>query len=418
MTNIEPAGWNSSQANAVSADGSVVVGQGTTNATLAFRWTAANGSQDLKTLLTSLGVNTGTWKIQKARGVSADGSVIVGEGIDPSLQTQGWIVRLCDLPGSCAAGGSGLITVADQLVSFGSLGAVGQTASASLATNFATVTNYATQGGSSTAPGSPFSLFTSVSYDSDPTVAGTLGGTAKLNDRGLIAGVTTGADNIRTTNMYSGGSAKMNAGTFGAFIAQVPDAGWQWLLGANAIYLDGKISRGYLNGVSAVTSTGSTHGTGYGANARVGYTFTNLFQKTNVTPFVSYSYTHVSFAGYTENDGPFPAIVNSFRDIQQVSRIGADARYTFKPGTWMWGTLAWGHRLDGGKSADVSGTLIGLFPLAASGGSTTRRDWAEVTGGLRYGAWKNGAVTASLTAHLPDRGVVNYVAHLGLSQAF
>jgi hypothetical protein len=398
----------------VNGDGSVVVG--TSGGNHAFRWTAVNGMQSIQSLLIAAGVNMTGWSLWEARGVSANGSIIVGDGTNPSSFPEGWIARLCDLPGANCI--TGFVTMPDQMNSFASVGAVGQTASASLGGNFNTITNYATQGGTPTSPGSPFSVFTAFGFDSDPTVAGTLGATAKLNDRGLIAGATIGADNIRTTNMYDGGSSRMNAGIIGAFIAQVPDAGWQWLLGANAIYLDGKISRGYLNGTIPVTSTGSTHGEGYGFAGRLGYSFAGLLPRTTLTPFGSYTLTRAEFAGYTETDGPFPAAINSFHDIEQVSRVGADARYTFKPGTWTWGTLAWGHRLDRGNSPDISGTLIGLFPLSTSGGATTKRDWAEATAGVRYDAWKKGAVTASLTASIPANAPTTYAAQFGVSQAF
>lgn len=316
-----------------------------------------------------------------------------------------------------SGGSSGLITMSDQLKSFASVGEIGNTANASLSTNFATIIKQATQSGVATSPGSPYSAFASFGYDSDPTVAGTLGMTGKLNDNGLIVGITASAENIKT-NMSNNGSSRMNAGTFGAFIAQAPDAGWQWLAGFNAIYLKGKIDRGYLNGASPVTSSGQTHGTGYGLSGRVGYTFDNVWQGTSLTPFASYTLTRVDFAGYTETTGPFPAVMDAFHDIQQVSRLGADARYTFAPGRWVWGTLAWGHRLDAGKTPDVSGTLIGLFPLTAAGGTSNRRDWLEATAGVRIGAWKGGAITASLTAIVPKNVPTNYVAQIGVSQAF
>lgn len=415
-----PGGTNS-RALGINADGTILVGQSdstTVPSGEAFRWTSATGMKSIRDLLVASGVNMAGWELTGAQGVSASGNVIVGYGENPSSQTEAWIARLCDLPGTCQSGGNGLITVSDQMMSFSSLGAVGRTASASLGMNFNTVMNYAAQGGTPTSPGSPFSVFTTLGYDSDPTVAGTLGGTAKLNDRGLIGGVTVGADNIHTTDMYAGGSSRMNAGTIGAFVAQVPEGGWQWLAGVNAIYLTGKIARGYLNGASEVTSTGSTHGRGYGLAGRIGYTFADVMPHTALTPFVSYTYTHVTFAGYTETDGPFPAEMNSFHNIEQTSRVGADARYTFKPGTWIWGTLAWGHRLDAGKSPDVSGTLIGLFPLSTTGNAIDQRDWAETTAGIRFGAWKNGAVTASLTASIPAKAPTTYVTRLGISRAF
>jgi probable HAF family extracellular repeat protein len=416
-------GGNTSFANAVSSTGLVVVGRATDgaagNANRAIRWTQATGVQSIQSLLTAAGVNMTGWTLTNAAGVSADGTVITGAGVNtvPMAHNQFWIARLCDLPGTCGLGGSGLITLADQTNSFAGVGSVGQTASAALGSNFSTVIQQATQSGNATRNGSPFSVFSAMGYDSDPTFAGTLGGTAKLNDEGLIVGATVGADNIKT-NTYDAGSSRMNAGTFALFTAQVPNVGLQWLMGVNAIYLDGRISRGYLNGSSPVTSTGHTHGEGYGLAGRVGYTFENVWSDTSITPFASYTLTRVNFSGYIEADGPFPAIVDSFHDIEHISRLGADTQYKFSRESWIWGTIAWGHRLDAGNSPDVSGTLIGLVPLAATGGVTTRRDWAEVTAGVRYGPWTNGAVTASLTVNLPDRGAVNYFAHLGVSQAF
>ena len=52
------------------------------------------------------------------------------------------------------------------------------------------------------------------------------------------------------------------------------------------------------------------------------------------------------------------------------------------PGKWLWGGLAWAHRLDGGKTPDISGTLIGLFPINTAGASFAQ-DWAEASIGVR-----------------------------------
>jgi probable HAF family extracellular repeat protein len=71
MQDLGTLGGRSSVANAVSADGSVVVGwaENAEGQHRAFRWTAARGMQDLGTL-------GGDWS--EATGVSADGSVVVG----------------------------------------------------------------------------------------------------------------------------------------------------------------------------------------------------------------------------------------------------------------------------------------------------------------------------------------------------
>jgi autotransporter-associated beta strand protein/probable HAF family extracellular repeat protein len=69
--------------SAVNADGSVIVGTGTG----AVRWTAATGTQSIQNILTADGVNLSGWELDSATGVSADGTVIVGNGNQPWIAT-------------------------------------------------------------------------------------------------------------------------------------------------------------------------------------------------------------------------------------------------------------------------------------------------------------------------------------------
>ncbi len=99
-------GGPSSEAHASSANGAIVVGGAGLPAIngvseySAFRWTSAGGkTEQLSQVLQSLGVNNvtfcnqvpcpaGTWFIQFALGTSTDGSVIVGDVVDPNGNTQ------------------------------------------------------------------------------------------------------------------------------------------------------------------------------------------------------------------------------------------------------------------------------------------------------------------------------------------
>lgn len=106
-----PSGYQASEASAVSADGSVVVGTATTanGDRQAFRWTAGRG-------MTALGVLPGGMHTT-ASGVSADGSIVVGNGdtrSEPSTPFAGFrwlaergISRIAPIPGSylCSAAG-------------------------------------------------------------------------------------------------------------------------------------------------------------------------------------------------------------------------------------------------------------------------------------------------------------------------
>jgi probable HAF family extracellular repeat protein len=107
ISSLGALGGSSSEAHAVSADGSVVVGgaglpfiNGVSEFT-AFRWTAATGKMEqLSSVLQNLGVTTpfcsavpcppGTWFLQLALGISSDGSVIVGFAQDPNGHLQAY----------------------------------------------------------------------------------------------------------------------------------------------------------------------------------------------------------------------------------------------------------------------------------------------------------------------------------------
>lgn len=85
---------------AISADGNTVVGraelkQGKKSVgSRAFMWTEEIGMVFLKDRLDSLGVNTQGWVLETAIGVSADGKVILGNGINPEGEKTGFIVHL------------------------------------------------------------------------------------------------------------------------------------------------------------------------------------------------------------------------------------------------------------------------------------------------------------------------------------
>ncbi len=181
--------------------------------------------------------------------------------------------------------------------------------------------------------------------------------------------------------------------------------------------MKGDVTRGYLNGVTPTTSTGHTSGNGYGATARIGWGFAMLPQVT-VTPFASYTFAETRFGGYSETSGVFASSFDDFISTSQVSRVGGDVRYTFAPNSWVWATAAWGHRLDSGKGANITGTLVDAQFGFTSPGLSSARDWAEVGGGVRLPVWNNGAVTASVTASLTPYQTTTYVSRLGVSQTF
>jgi uncharacterized membrane protein len=99
-----PGGAFQSWAYACTADGSVIVGRASVQGTCgpfgcgsfgqAFIWDAQNGMQNLTQMLTTAGIDLTGWRLEEARGISGNGRVIVGVGVNPQGQTEGWIVDL------------------------------------------------------------------------------------------------------------------------------------------------------------------------------------------------------------------------------------------------------------------------------------------------------------------------------------
>lgn len=103
-----PGGAVFSAGYAVTPDGSVVVGRASIQGSCgpfgcgsegrAFIWTEATGMRDIQELLSAANIDLTGWRLQEARGVSADGRVVVGNGINPAGQLEAWMATLAPPP--------------------------------------------------------------------------------------------------------------------------------------------------------------------------------------------------------------------------------------------------------------------------------------------------------------------------------
>ena len=97
------AGWKFYKfAESVSADGSVIVGHGSSaSGDEAFIWDSTNGMRSLQDILINdflLGDSLTGWSLISAAGISDGGLTIAGFGSNPDGNTEAWVANLSDPP--------------------------------------------------------------------------------------------------------------------------------------------------------------------------------------------------------------------------------------------------------------------------------------------------------------------------------
>ena len=79
-----------------SADGSVIVGH--SDSGKAWIWDDTNGVRFIFDVLEADGLDLTGWTLKRATGISDDGLVVVGEGINPDGNEEAWIADLSFIP--------------------------------------------------------------------------------------------------------------------------------------------------------------------------------------------------------------------------------------------------------------------------------------------------------------------------------
>ncbi len=106
-------GVSSSAAHGVSADGSIVVGNSISDSGSeeAYVWDQTHGMRILKDMLVNdFGLDMTGWRLQVAFGVSADGLAIVGKGINPNGDNEAFVAVIPE-PATLMVLGLGLTTL-------------------------------------------------------------------------------------------------------------------------------------------------------------------------------------------------------------------------------------------------------------------------------------------------------------------
>jgi probable HAF family extracellular repeat protein len=100
---------NYSSAEDVSADGSVIVGwSSSASGNRAVVWDAGHGMRSVSDILTAQGVDLTGWMLTNATAISADGTTVVGNGINPRGQSEAWLANITAVPEPSATALTGL----------------------------------------------------------------------------------------------------------------------------------------------------------------------------------------------------------------------------------------------------------------------------------------------------------------------
>lgn len=381
MVDIGTLGGTYSLVNAISSNGKVLVGQSTPDdiRAQAFRWTQDAGIQSIEAWLADSGVTvSGSFLPTTALGVSADGSVVVGEAYDQAQgQNRPFIAR-----GLGTSGGSGLMDVLDYQQSLtraaDSLslplrdadlvlhGAHGMPLQALLPTGQSTVWVAGDAGAS------------------DRRDQDTSQGVAEIGySRGLSPDLQFKIAVGRTLShqgLHLTGSAR-HAGTY-----LVPEFIWQPAAGLYAsfsgYYNDGsvRVRRSYLNAGLIDNSAGEAGARTLAVRARLDGLNLWKWADMGLTPYLSLTHSRVRVDAYTESGGAFPASWARRSDSENVLRAGVDGTMALGGDMKLTSRLEAAHRFERGARR-ATGDVTGLFPFDVSTGGESR-SWLRVGVGI------------------------------------
>lgn len=371
-------GGATSVADGVSGDGSVIVGtaEDGVGTTRGFRWTSAGGMTSIEDWFSTSNHpwSLGATYIQSATAVSTDGTTVVGR----LSNGNGYIVRV-----GSETPNSGLITLNDLATSLSSASTVPSAV--------ATSSDLAMHG----SHGHPLSRIVAVGK-ATAWMDGDIGGAASHDDAsyntiGEIGGGYRFSRwvqaNLALGKMYAGQKTVFDGKTKQDMTYILPEAILNWpdspfWLTVSGQYADGDISalRGYLNAGNIDSSKGETDVHLYAARVRLDWRDAVKVKDVSLTPYFDHQHTETRLAAYTETTGAFPVRWNARTQSDDVSRIGFDAH---KPlNTWLTlnGTVEEVHWWQG-RGEGATGTVIGLSDFALPGEKDTQ-DWARFGLGL------------------------------------
>lgn len=392
MQELSTLGGSASWANGVSADGSVVVGGSMLAGDAdqrAFRWTQSGGMQSVADWLAAAGVAVPAgMALTDATAVNADGTVIVGYGANASSHTEAWLARVTPpggtVPGSTPSGnpvlGSGLINVNAfnaTVIEAGARSAQAGAEMPNLALFGAHHRSLLDAGLARTKDGAcAWATADAARYEATDT-------RATLAEAGLCKDINSlrlgaGVGQAWSQQGWSlGGKAEYDGQYLVAEIANAFGGGLEASLTGYYGRFDADLHRNYRNGAAVDTSVGKTDAASAAMRARLDWK--NAFQAgaLSLTPYAAYTHIRTKLDAYTETGGGFPVAYGAAKWKSNDLRVGLSGTTALSAATSLRlaGELA--HRFDDSTDG-VKGRVLGLWGFALPG-RKVKQDWVRAT---------------------------------------
>ena len=360
-----------SRANGVSGDGNVVVGYSQDgaagNADRAFRWTAETGMRSLDSLLADGGVNLGTMHLTLANATNSDGSVIVGQ----TSTNRAFLARLVTASDNPSAV-PGLMDIGNFETSLAETAAFSNAGE-----RVANLTINGAHGKPMRAWLDVDENALWLRGDAARLLGDDFSGYRGLGEIGIGHGFENGISAQIAfggfgddTELDSGGSVES------LMVYTVPELGFD--LGDDlrvtltGLYGRGTMDyrRGYLNGARMDFSEGRSDVTLASLRLRFDWLDAITLGDIRITPFASYAFSRSDQSAYSETGGAFPVSWDAYSDNTHVFRAGLDSVYEINERIKLLGHIEASYGT--GDDPPVTGRTIGLsrFSIAneTSGG--------------------------------------------------
>ncbi|NGO63795.1 autotransporter domain-containing protein [Rhizobium daejeonense] len=416
MEDLGTLGGESSEALAVNADGSIVVGRSDDDDTYddrAFRWTRETGMIKVSDWLAQSGVDIGDVVLKSATGVSDDGGVIVGRMEDPESEggETAFIARVAvpdpdpdpgHNPGPTPP--PGIMNVSEYnrtLYDAGYAGWAGRMVANVPLTgaHHRPMMNYPTQ-----ANGVCGWTNGDIAHYDDGRNTG-----VSLAEAGLCGDLLDGTMRIglgggvlhSQQDLMNNGDADLD-GQYAIGELNWHPEGVPVLFSATGLYggWDADIHRGYSNGAAMAYSDGDTDMRSGILRLRADWQNAFSLGSTGFSPYLAYTWGRTTVDAYTETGGPFPSRFDEQVVTTSEIRLGLASSTELTSAITLRGSMELVHAT--GDASRAKGQVVGLYGFDLGGG-TFAETWVRAGADIDLRVTENAVI--SLSGHAATEGL-------------